>query len=136
MPLPEVAGPGTPFHAAFLEELGRADTHSLLQARRVANLTLFGVNLLQQRLVFSLTRSDVPTRKLWEAFAHTYDEVDLLEEWSEELTAVDDDTSASFHKWLTGGDRQEQLRDPQRRGPLRIAMRNEIAQRLAQKAHD
>lgn len=133
MPLPELEGPGAPFHAARVGEIGLADTERVLAAQRIACLTVFGVNLLQQRLIFFLTRFDVPTQKLWEAFGHTFEEVDLLEEWTEELHAVEGGAQLcadSFHKWIIEAGRQDQLRDPQKRGPVRIAMRAEIERRL------
>lgn len=130
MPLPELRGEGQSFEVAWLGRLGQAERQHLLLAGRIACLSSVGVNVLQQRLVFFLTRTEVPTSKLWEAFAHTYEEADLLEEWTEALAAAgigSDDAAASFDVWIKAESRQDRLKDPQQRAPLRSEMRRELS---------
>jgi hypothetical protein len=83
MPLPDLDGPG--FWAASLDEIGRALVDDLLVTQRLACLSDIGINMLQQRLTCHLTRAEVPTYLFNEAFSHTYDEAELLEEWTEAL---------------------------------------------------
>lgn len=54
------------------------------------------VNVLQQRLVHNLTRLEVGTSKFWEAFSRTYEESDLLEEWTEGLSDMDQAPAVSL----------------------------------------
>jgi hypothetical protein len=129
MPLPDLQGAGTAFEVAWLERLGRAERMHLLAAKRIACLSSVGVNLLQQRTVFHLTRVDIPTAKIWEAFSHTYEEAELLEEWTEALAAsgvTADDAAQSFETWIRQENRQERLRDPQARAPIRAEMRRTL----------
>jgi hypothetical protein len=136
MPLPKLRESG--MHVGALHELGRARTEDVLETDRIACLSVFGVNLLQQRLIWHLTRLEVPTFQLQEAFSHTYEEADLLEEWTETLSDVDipgADAVARFEDFIremqaTGRTRQEDLRDPQRRSAVRSTCRAE-ARRIA-----
>lgn len=127
MPLPELRGD---FHVAWLDRVGRAATADLLSTTRVACLTPVGVNLLQQRLVFHMTRFSIPTSQLWEAFGNTYEEADMLEEWLEDVDDVGQQTAA-FEAWIREGEpsRQIRLRDPQQRASVRAEMRTTIKQR-------
>lgn len=127
MPLPELP---TGFHVAWLDRIGRAPTASLLGATRIACLSPVGVNLLQQRLVFHLTRFVVPTKQLWEAFGHTYEEADMLEEWLEGVEEREEQTT-TFEEWVRDGDpsRQSRLTDPQQRASVRAELRAAIKQR-------
>ena len=88
--------------------------------------------MLQQRLVCHLTRVEVPTSKFWEAFGHTYEEADLLEEWTEELASSlgPEGAAAEFDSWLRAERRQDRLRDPQQRASIRSDMRKEIRRRM------
>ena len=121
------------FHVARLDRFGLALTNGLLKATRIACLSHAGINQLQQRLVFHQTRLAVPTAKFHEAFDHTYEESDLLEEWNTELNSTEDDPIASFESWIHGGDPKHQslLKTPQERAHVRRAMRTEINQRKA-----
>lgn len=131
MPLPEVTG--SDMHVGHLDELGRASPVSLLQTDRVACLSVFGVNLLQQRLIWHLTRLEVPTFQLQAAFAHTYEEADLLEEWIDTLVDAGvqtADATVRFEDFIrasqaAGRTLQHDLRDPQRRSAIRGACRAE-----------
>ncbi len=136
MPFPELINSN--FYVGRLDELGTALTVDLNTAKRVACLSEYGVNLLQQRLIWHFTRLAVETFRIQEAFAHTYEEADLLEEWSDtlSLTGVSHaDAAASFEEFIradhgNGRTLQEDLRDVQRRSAVRVACRNE-ARRLS-----
>jgi hypothetical protein len=131
MPLPHLTGPGGPFHVASIEMVGRARTEHLAAATRIACLSPFGLNLLQQRMIWNLTRLDVPTRTLWDAFGYTYEEADLLEEWLEEVDAEERVTrTAAFEVWIRDGapnTRQARLRDPQQRASVRAELRKALS---------
>ncbi len=136
MPLPELINSN--LHVGQFDELGKALTVDLTTDKRVACLSEYGVNLLQQRLIWHLTRLEVETFRIQEAFAHTFEEADLLEEWSETLSArgvSPADAAASFEAFIrvdhgNGRMLQEDLRDVQRRSAVRVACRNE-ARRLS-----
>jgi len=130
MPLPELDDVEGSFSVARLDRLGLAATTSIQGAERIACLSPLGVNLLQQRLVAHLTRAEIPTATFWEAFGHTYEEADLLEEWTEELADDDLDAAAmEFETWIRTDTRQSRLMDPQLRASVRSAMRTEIRRR-------
>lgn len=131
MPLPELRGPGTAFECGWLDQLGRADRVEIQTSERIACASPVGVNMLQQRLVFHLTRVEVPTSTFWDAFAHTFEEADLLEEWADELgeRLGLDAAAAEFEAWIRGESRQQRLRDPQQRAPIRIELRVELRRR-------
>jgi hypothetical protein len=80
MPLPELDESPESFAVARLDRIGLAQTSLITATNRLAGLSPVGVNILQQRLVGHLTRVEIPTSMFWEAFAHTYEEADLLEE--------------------------------------------------------
>lgn len=127
--------PGLPlehdFHAARLDRFGLALTTELLLTSRIGCLSHAGINQLQQRLVFHQTRLAVPTAKFHEAFDHTYEEADLLEEWNTELAGIDEEAESSFDSWIRSGhpDRQSRLKKPEERAQVRREMRKEINQR-------
>lgn len=131
MPLPELDGSPESFAVARLDRIGVAQTALINATNRLACLSPVGVNILQQRLVGHLTRVDIPTSTFWEAFSHTYEEADLLEEWSEELADVvgHEQAAADFESWIRAEKRQDKLRDPQQRASVRSAMRTEVRQR-------
>ena len=119
------------FHVARLDEFGLALTSELLAARRLACLSHPGINQLQQRLVHHQTRLAIPSRQFQQAFDHTYEEADLLENWSTDLADIDDDPASSFESWLREGDpdRQSRLEAHEERAPIRREMRQAISQR-------
>ena len=136
MPLPELINGR--LHVGQFDELGKALTVDLTTDKRVACLSEYGVNLLQQRLIWHLTRLEVETFRIQEAFAHTFEEADLLEEWTDTLSATGVstvDAAASFESFIradrgSGRTLQKDLRDVQRRSAVRVACRNE-ARRLS-----
>lgn len=131
MPLPDLRGTDT-FEAAFFGRMGPAVRNEIESATRIACLSPLGVNILQQRLTCHLTRADIPTGTFWEAFAHTYEEADLLEEWTEDLagTGASADLASEFELWIRADNRQDQLRDPQRVASVRLALRATIRERI------
>lgn len=130
--LNRMALPGLPldhdFHVVRLDQFGLVATDAVKAANRVACLSHPGINQLQQRLVFHQTRLEVPTGQFQAAFDHTYEEADLLEEWVTDLVGDEASLVSEFENWIREGDpsRQQRLRVPQERAPLRREMRVEI----------
>jgi hypothetical protein len=132
MPLPDLEDK---FQAADFSSIRSTRATDLLVDNRIACLSQFGVNLLQQRLVFHLTRFVAPSRDLDSAFSHTFTEAELLEEWvetrSESTTSVAEATKA-FEIAIqqpfsvdSAESLQDCLRDPQLRAPIRKRLRAE-----------
>jgi len=138
MPLPGLLEAGQ-LWVARLDDIGKALTADILAGVRIACLSPFGVNLLQQRFIFRLTRHEVPTYLLQEVSAHVFEEADLLEEWSDTVCAAgasQEQAAASFEAFVRadyGGGKtlQSDLRDPQRRSTVRSACRAE-AERMSE----
>lgn len=135
MPLPDLGGE---FLVAKFDEIGLVPTEGLVGSERVACLTPFGVNLLQQRFIWHLTRFVAPTFLLNESCAAVFEEADLCEEWVVEVTESDgvaiEEAATEFHEWIRSLDasgvvRQDQLREPQRRSSVRKDMRRTLAHR-------
>lgn len=131
MPLPLLMGE---HHSALFEEMGMVESAILRATNRVACLTPYGINLLQQRFVWYLTRFLGPTHRLGEASEAVFEEVDLCSEWVSAATGAGDDPEAAetmFHEWIrlsdeSGTRRQDLLREPQRRAGVRREMRSRI----------
>lgn len=124
MPLPDL-GPHE-FCVALLDHLGRAVTKDLVGAFRLACLSEFGINVLQQRLTLQLTRAAIPTYQFNQAFAHTLVEADLLEDWTDTLTEAGRSTQKAielFEEFIRRNDPslQAQLLDVERRASVRAA---------------
>ena len=140
MPLPDLVEAGL-LCVAQMEDVWGIPTETLRSSARIACLSEYGVNLLQQRLVWHMTRLEVPTFTFHEAFAHTQEEADLLEEWNDVLCAAGFTIAKSTSKFDTflrsdkgdGKTLQGDLRDPQRRSAVRMACRAE-ARRLSSSA--
>ena len=133
MPLPDLDGPG--YWAGLFDSIGLATSEALLADERVACLSDFGVNMLQQRLTCSLTRAKIPTQEFNRAFSHTYEEAELLEDWTSELCGAGDnraEAERSFDEFMREGDpsRRKLLEDPQHRHAVRQECRKQIAYRL------
>jgi len=136
MPFPELINGN--FYVGRLDELGTALTVDLNTDKRIACLSEYGVYLLQQRLIWHFTRLAVETFRIQEAFAHTYEEADLLEEWTDTLSVTGvsrADAAAKFEEFIradhgNGRTLQKDLQDVQRRSAVRVACRNE-ARRLS-----
>jgi hypothetical protein len=132
MPLTDLEGEHS-YRAAFLDKAGRALASDLLATERLACLSAFGVNMLQQRLTFSLTRAEIPTFIFNEAFGHTFDEADLLEEWTDILVEAGqtiEETTRKFEAFIRDGSPslQVKLRDPEHRSAVRRACRQKAAE--------
>lgn len=129
LPLPELRGPDAPFEVGWPDRVGRAERDRVLAASRIACLSTVGVNMLQQRLVCTLTRVEIPTAVFWEAFGHTFEEADLLEDWTEALASAalhPGDAAAAFETWIRANARQERLKDAQQPALIRAEMRAEL----------
>ena len=138
MPLPELTEADTLF-VARLDDIGKAETASPLSGTRIACLSQRGVNLLQQRFIWRLTRLEVPTHQLQEVSVPAFEEADLLEEWSDVVCAAGsapEEAAAEFEAFIRadrGGGRtlQGDLHDPQLRSTVRVACRTEAKRRSA-----
>jgi len=132
MPLPLLMGR---HYSALFDEMGMVKSPILRATHRMACLTPFGINLLQQRFVWYLTRFLAPTHRLGEASEAVFEEVDLCAEWVSEATSAGGDPTAAeqaFHEWIRSSDesgsrRQDLLRERQRRAGLRQEMRRRIS---------
>lgn len=127
-PLPETENIG--YCVTWLDHIGRAETDQVVSSARIACLSEYGINILQQRLTFHLTRVAIPTHQFHEAFAHTMIEADLLEEWIDTVTTTGRSASEAvslFEEFIRRGDPslQNQLLDPERRASVRVACARE-----------
>ena len=127
MPLTDLEGEHS-YWAGHLDKVGRSLASDLLATERLACLSAFGVNMLQQRLTYYLTRAEIPTAIFNEAFGHTFDEAELLEEWTDTLTdagLTKEGAAAEFEAFVRDGNPslQARLRDPQHRSAVRRACR-------------
>lgn len=131
MPLPGLRG--SP-HAARFPDMGLISSDEIEGASRVASLTPFGINLLQQRLIWYLTRFVVPTHRLNEACSAVFEEADLCEEWVAALAdrGIDvQEALTKFDDWIRApgspaGTRQDALSDIQLRAGIRQEMRRRL----------
>lgn len=131
MPLPGLL---SRHHSAFFDDIGLVRSGALALCERVACLTPYGINLLQQRFVWFLTRFLAPTHRLGEASEAVFEEADLCAEWVAALieAGVDrDEASRLFDDWIRGKDdsgvtRQSLLAKSQHRAGLRREMRNQL----------
>lgn len=127
MPLPGLMGA---HYSARFDEMGLVNSAVLSATERVACMTPYGVNLMQQRFIWYLTRFLVPTHRLGEAS----EEADMEEEWM--AHAIDngndpEEAAQAFHDWIrsfdeSGTTRQDQIKAPQRRAGLRRQMRSHL----------
>ena len=134
MPLPGLLLDGQVCaHVGYFDSCYQVGSAQLEPHRRIACLSVTGINLLLQRRVHHFSRVVVPTLEFQKSNTGVYDEVDLIEEWCD--TRGDDDVkvleaTAECVAWLredTGGTtRQELLRDPQKRSAIRQQMRSRI----------
>lgn len=133
MPLSALDGEGD--WVGNLDRIGRSAIADLAEARRIACLSAFGVNMLQQRLTYYLTRVEIPTATFNEAFSHTFEEAELLEDWTDTLASSgwsQATAATAFEAFIREGDPslQAKLLNPQHRSSVRRACREE-AVRLA-----
>lgn len=127
---PQAATDDPGYWVAHLELIGLSPSAELAAAERIACLSERGLNILQQRLTAHLTRTEVPTEKFYEAFAHTFDEADLLEEWTDTLVGagwIQARAVAEFETFIRDGDPslQRRLENPSERPFVRRECRQE-----------
>lgn len=123
-------------YAALFDSAGLVRSELFVEIERVACLSEFGVNLLQQRLIFHLTRFVAPTFKLHESCVGVFREIELHEEWAEFFSGgsqTSNEVDAAFHEWLREGptdgtSRQGRLRDDQQAAAVRREMRAHLAE--------
>ena len=130
MPLPALspeAPDGIPHAVALFDSPLVVTPEQLASGERVACLSPVGVNLLLQRWVHHNSRVVVPTHKYQDATGGPFEEADILEEWCEDQEDLVF-ASQEAMEWLRedigdGLRRQDRLRDPQQRSPVRVEMR-------------
>lgn len=135
MPLPGLRH--DEFHIVRFDLMGMITTSVLESAERTVCMTVRGINLLQQRLIWYFTRFEAPTGLLNDLFAPIFDEVDLQEEWvSAALSNGQDRETADeeFHEWIRADDgsgipRQIRLAESQSRAMVRRALNTELRRR-------
>lgn len=135
MPLPSLRGDA--FHVVRLDVIGMTDPSLLELDARIACMSVRGINLLQQRLIWYFTRLEAPTAQLTPLFAPVFEEVDLQEEWVEAAISAGTDVGTAiedFHDWIRAVDdgglrRQDRLRDPQARAMVRRELSAETRRR-------
>ena len=133
MPLP---GMMDEHWSAKFNEIGLVRSEHLLSSERIACLTPYGINLLQQKFIWYLTRFLVETHRLSEVAEAVFEEAELCEEWVVAVreTGSDEQQAArSFHEWIrskdsAGNRRQELLADPQQRAGIRRQMKQHLAE--------
>jgi len=121
------------YWVAHLELVGLTSSAELVAAERIACLSERGLNILQQRLTAHLTRTEVPTEMFYEAFAHTFEEADLLEEWTDKLVDAgwtQGSAVAEFETFIRADDPslQRRLENPSDRPFVRRACRQRAVQ--------
>lgn len=105
--------------------------------RRIASLSIRGVNLLLQRWVHHNSRVVVPTSAYLSVIGGVFEEADLIEEWCAEQPEVDTAVAtAECVNWLRdeqadgGPTRQKLLEDEQWRSGVRKQMRQRLRELL------
>lgn len=132
MPLPDLrpdVTTGRRHQAANFDKLHLVKPVDLVD--RVACLSPVGVNLLLQRWIHHSSRFVVPSWQLHQTIEGEYEEADLVEDWCLERGGPDPLAAAKeCVDWLRDTTqeptRQELLKEPQRRSPIRSEMRAEL----------
>ena len=88
MPLPELDQDNLSWQINFAE-VHTIHSNTLKADKRIACLADMGINLLQQRYIFYLTRYAVETDTLYESSANVITEIDLMEEWIDYFVSPD-----------------------------------------------
>lgn len=131
-PLPELLDEPS---AALLLELTSVTGGELEAAERIAVLTDYGIYVLQQRFVFSLTRVVVGLEQFEQTSAHVLAEAELEEEWVDTLAsdctpeAVAEQRGA--FQTFVDSELRASLKEPARRSEVRRTVRAEIRRRHA-----
>jgi hypothetical protein len=144
MLLPNLFGDGADYEADF-RDTGVVLSESLHRSRRLAALTNYGVSVLQQRLVFYLTRLTVDLPTLADAFEDIAAETELQWEWAEAaLSAAAKDADPEvvlgeaeklFAEYLdeNGRERRRLLKQSETRVDVRRQIRREIGARYGER---
>lgn len=130
-PLSAVAEAGT--QAADLQEWLTVENSELSRDRRRLTLTEWGVIVMQQRLIHSLTRFVAPPSALEEAVRPVLREAELERDWVEGLdgTASLEQRVADFGMFMGEADRRARLRDRAKESAVRREVAGEIKARQA-----
>lgn len=125
-PVPEPVGLSTV--AADLMEWITVDGSELRRDRRKLTLSERGIVVLQQRIVFSLTRVAVDPIRIEEASRHVVREAELERDWVEDLDATKplEELVADFAAFMDAEGRREGLKDPTTEAVVRRAVRTRI----------
>lgn len=129
MPLPDLIDGA--HYAVQYSDFGLVRSGTLDLNRRVACMDPLGINLLQQRFIWYVSRFFAPTSKLHQSCVGAFVEIDLMEEWNAGWAAAglpNAEAGEAFHKWIrdddgSGRTRQQSLAEEQQRAPLRRSMR-------------
>lgn len=112
-PVPELLDAST-YYAARFPLVGLIDSHDLQMNCRLACLSDTGVDYLQQRLIWNMTRVLVKLRDI-RPFTRAYsDEAELLEVWRDRLCGDllnEEDATNRFDAFLNADGRREKLAD-------------------------
>lgn len=131
MPLPDLltdVASGRRNQAAFFDDTYHVHPSDL--TKRIACLSLRGVNLLLQRWVYHSSRVIVPSFDFDSAITPVYEQADIIEEWCE--IAMDagrtlEEANHDAHAWLReverGRTREKALEEPQLRSLIRRGAR-------------
>lgn len=149
MPLPGLFGDESDgvSHAADFDNLHLLSPADIENARRVANLSQYGINLLMQRYAHYSTRIVVPTFQLQQVTEPFFEEADLNQDWCEEIVGFPEDyndsqqyrqaidsASVEYMDWIREKidrkrRRQDLLKDAQSRSTVRQDMRKALRAR-------
>jgi hypothetical protein len=141
MPLPGLfpTEDDSPFRYVDFNQVTSMRSEALRSGRRVACLSEYGVQLLQQRHVFHYTRVLVDLPTIHRALAPTFIEMELEQDWVEATVgaascAADAIVRAStaFQDYLgpASSERRSLLKDPARRSIVVSETRKEIRKRF------
>ncbi len=119
------------FHVGHFDSMGSVCWQALTTGR-LACLSPFGLNLLEQRLIWHVARIEVPISKIEQAFAHLFEETELLHEWNDTLCESGisvEDATKYFEEFIRsnhddGFTLQDMLKIPERRPEVRRACRS------------
>lgn len=137
LPLPQLRPEQQEHLALQFDEVERVPSQSLRPEARLACLSSYGVELLQQRYTHYLTRVVVPTFEMHAFTKPLFDEAELLDEWLEAAIAVGSPphrAALEFHELMRtprpeGSTLQALLRDDQQTAYVRRAVRRAAATR-------
>lgn len=137
-PLPEVAAQNGDHLFADFSLIATVRSSDLDRHLRIACLSERGIQLLQQRHVFYLTRVKVDLFRIHQQLAPNFAEAELGQEWVEAAVDLSDSDAldridaaeADFDAFLRQEDRRGRLGDETRRSGVRREVRTEIARRF------